>query len=125
MEKLDAMIQDALSAEDREILAATEELGFFSLAFGLFRGKAAWVNWIVMLAQGAFFVVAVWCAVRFFAATDVLLALKWGISGAVLLLAALSMKLSLMVPMQANRLMREIKRVELMLAVRADAPGGP
>ena len=124
MEKIDAMIREALEARDGDIWAETEEQGYFALAFGLFRGKSAWINWVIMLAQGAIFVSAVWCTVRFFAATDVLLALKWGISSAVLLLAALSMKLSLIVPMQANRLMREIKRVELMLAVRADAAGG-
>jgi len=118
MEKLDEMIKQALEAEDREILAETEELGYFAAAFGLFRGKTAWVNWVIMLAQAIIFVAGVWSAVAFFAATDVLLALKWGISSAVLILAALTMKMSLMIPMQADRVIRELKRVELLLARR-------
>ncbi|MFV2038102.1 MAG: DUF6768 family protein [Paracoccaceae bacterium] len=122
MEKIDAMIKEALEAEDSSIWAETEELGYFASAFGLFRGKAAWVNWVIMLAQGGLFLVAVWFAVEFFAATDVVAALKWGISGAVLMLTAFSMKMSLMIPMQTNRVIRELKRVELMLAVRAEKP---
>jgi len=120
MDKLDAMIKEALEAEDQTIWAETEELGYFAAAFGLFRGKTAWVNWVVMLVQAVLFFVAVWCAMNFFAATDVLLALKWGISGSVLLLTALTMKMSLMIPMQANRIVREIKRVELLLASRSE-----
>ena len=122
MDKLDAMIKEALEAEDQTIWAETEELGYFAAAFGLFRGKAAWVNWVIMVVQALLFFGGVWCAVNFFGAGDVLAALKWGISGAVLLLTALTMKMSLMIPMQANRIIREIKRVELILASRGERP---
>jgi len=118
MDKLDTMIKEALETEDNTIWAETEELGYFASAFGLFRGKSAWVNWVIMFVQAILFFVAIWCAVKFFAATDVLLALKWGISGAVLMPTALTMKMSLMIPMQANRVIREIKRIELMLVSR-------
>jgi len=120
MDKLDEMIKEALEAEDQTLWAETEELGYFAAAFGLFRGKTAWVNWLVMLVQMMMFFVAVWCAIRFFGATDVLIAVKWGISSAVLLLAALTMKMSLMIPMQGNRVIREIRRFELILASRGE-----
>ena len=118
MGKLDTLIAEALADEDRQIVAETEELGYFAASLGLFRGKTAWVNWVIMVVQLALFLVGVWCAVRFFAATDALMALKWGISGAVLLLMASSMKMSLMIPMQVNRVIRELKRVELMITAR-------
>ena len=120
MDKLDKMIEEALKAEDREIWEKTGELGYFAQAFGIFRGPQGWVAWVVMVVQGAMFVAGVWCAVEFFAATDVLLALKWGLSGVVLILAAAMMKLSLMPVMQADRMIREIKRIELMLVVRGE-----
>ena len=118
MEKLDQMIEEALEAEDREIFAQTGELGWFTLGLGLFRGKLGWVNWVVMIVQTAMFFAAVWCGFQFFGATDVLVAVKWGISGGVLALAALAMKLSMMPQIQADRVIREVKRVELMLARR-------
>ena len=118
MEKLDAMIKEALEAGDRDIWAATEELGWFALGLKQFRGKLGWITWVIMVVQSVMFLAAVWCGVRFFGATDVLLAVKYGISGTVLALSGLSMKLSLMPQIQADRVIRELKRVELMLVAR-------
>lgn len=118
MDKLDKLIEQSLNDEDRQILADTAELGYFELGFRQFRGKLGWVTWVVMIVQATMFLVGVWCAVRFFGSGDVLLALKWGLSSAVLMLAATALKLSLVPQMQADRILRELKRVELMLANR-------
>ena len=115
MSKLDRLIEEALRDEDRAILEATKEQGWFELGLGQFRGKLGWVTWVIMLVQTALFIAGVWCAVQFFNANEVLLALKWGLSGAVLLLSAMQLKLSLMPQIQAERILRELKRVELML----------
>ncbi len=119
MSKLDRLIEEALRDQDRAILEATKEQGYFALALGQFSGKLGWVTWVIMLVQTAMFIAGAWCAVQFFATTDMLAALKWGLSGAVLLLMAIQLKLSLMPQMQADRILRELKRVELML-VRKD-----
>ena len=118
MTKLDDMIKEALAQEDRQILAETEELGWFALSRAQFTGKLGWVTWVIMIVQSAMFIGGVWCAVQFFAAAEVLVALKWGLPGAVLMLGATVLKLSLMPQMQADRIIREIKRVELLLATR-------
>lgn len=120
MTKLDDWIKDALSEEERDILRETEELGWFALGVNQFRGKLGWVTWSVMLTQGIIFLVGLWCAWHFFGATETVPALKWGLSAAVLVLTATILKLSLMPQMQADRIMREIKRLELMIAVRRD-----
>ena len=70
------------------------------------------------MVQTVMFVAGAWCTVKFFQTTDVLLALKWGLSASVLWLMATQLKLSLTPQMQADRVIREIKRVELMLAAR-------
>ena len=119
MRKLDKLIEEALRDEDRARLEATKEQGWFELALGQFRGKLGWVTWVIMLVQTALFIAGVWCAVQFFAAINVLSALKWGLSGAVLLLMGIQLKLSLMPQIQADRILRELKRVELIL-VRKD-----
>ena len=120
MDKLDEMIREALEGEDRRILEETEEQGFFALAMGIFSGKSSWANWMVMIAQTVIFLVSVWCIIEFFKAQDVLLALKWGLTGAVLFLTAGVLKMSLMPVMQGNRIIRELKRVELLLARASD-----
>jgi len=118
MSKLDDLIRDALDAKDQGILDKTGELGYFQLSLNLFKGKLGWVSWLIMIVQTALFLVGVWCAFKFFAATDMLLALKWGLSSATLIIVASALKFSLMPQMQADRIMREIKRVELLLASR-------
>ena len=116
MSKLDRLIEDALKGTDRDILNETEQLGFFELGLSQFSGKLGWVTWLLMIIQTAMFVAAVWCGVEFFSATDVLPALRWGLSAATLALMATQIKLSLTPQMQADRVIRELKRVELMLA---------
>lgn len=118
MDKLDKLIEQSLNDEDRQIMADTAELGYFELGLNQFRGKLGWVTWVVMIVQATMFVIGVWCAVHFFGANDVLLALKWGLSSAVLLLAATVLKMSIMPQLQADRILRQLKRVELMLANR-------
>ena len=113
--RLDRLIEEALSAEDRRLFQSTRELGWFELGLSQFRGRLGWVTWVIMVVQVAMFLLAVWCGVNFFAATEVLPALKWGLSGATLAVMATQLKLSLMPQMQADRVIRELKRLELML----------
>ncbi len=119
MPSIDELIKEALSERESEIIKSTRELGYFSLAFGLFRGKLGWLNWLIMLGQWGLFVLGVWAAWRFFAAVELLEAIKWGLSAAVLILMAGMMKMSLMPQIQADRVLREIKRLELLILHRA------
>lgn len=121
MKKLDDMIEEALSAEDRAIWEEGRDPGYFRTAFSMFGGAQGWVVWVVMVVQAALFLVGVYCAWRGLAAEEVLGAVKWGLSGATLILMATTLKLSLMPQMQAERILRELKRLELM-AARNKAP---
>jgi len=118
MSKLDDLIRDALDEKDQAILDKTEELGYFQLGLSQFGGKLGWVTWVIMIVQATLFLIGVWCAFKFFAATDLLLALKWGLTSATLIIVASALKFSLMPQMQADRVIRELKRVELLLASR-------
>jgi len=117
MRDLDAMIDEALAAEERDLLRAIgEEPGYLAQATSMFGGRTGWVNVVVMVTQTIAFLIAVWAAVRFFAATDVLDALHWGLPAATLMVMALVLKTSLRPVMEANRVIREVKRLELQLA---------
>lgn len=115
MDRLEQSLDQAANPTQRQILADSKELGYFALALSLFRGRLAWITWVVMLVQGALAIGSFWCAWQFFHATDTLTALQWGLPGAVLILMATSLKLSLMSQMQAERVLRELRRVELLL----------
>jgi uncharacterized protein DUF6768 len=50
----------------------------------------------------------------------VLTALKWGLPSVVLLLVVSSIKNSIMAQMQADRILRELKRAELLIISQAE-----
>jgi hypothetical protein len=117
MRDLDQMIDEALDAEERDLLRSIgEEPGFFAQAFGLFGGAAGWVNLLLMVVQGALFVAGAWAAWNFFQAAEALAALRWGLPAAVLLITALIIKMAMWPTLQTNRVIRELKRLELQLA---------
>ncbi|MEM8541237.1 MAG: DUF6768 family protein [Pseudomonadota bacterium] len=116
MTKLDDLIEEALSVEDRDILDATAEQGWFELGLSQFSGRLGWVTWLIMVLQVTMFLIGFWCAYQFYNSSELLPALKWGISGAVMMLMGIIVKMSLVPQMQADRILRELKRLELILA---------
>lgn len=123
MNRIDEMIGQALSDEDRELLARHGEPGYFAQAFGLFRGPMAWVMWLVYVVGIACFAVAMYALWRMSTTTDVLAAVRWGVAATVLVQSTLLAKGYLGLRMESNRLLREIKRVELQVAL-ARTPDG-
>jgi len=119
MPSIDDLIKEALSDQEAEIMKSTEELGYFALAVGMFTGRLGWVSWVIMLVQTAMFFIGAWAAWQFFLAEETLAALKWGLSAAVVLIMATQMKMSFMPQLQADRVLRELKRVELLILHRA------
>lgn len=115
MDKLDHMIAEALRDEDRALVEALEEPGFYELVFSTFRGPQGWVSMVLMAVQTVMFLAAIWAGWHFYSATDLLAALKWGLSAATLMILATLLKTMLMPQMQANRVLRALRRVELMI----------
>ena len=117
MRNLDQMIGEALDAEERDLLRSIgEEPGFFTQAVGIFGGPTGWVNAVMMGAQIFLFLGGAWAAWHFFEAAEPAQQLRWGLPAAVLLIVATIMKMALLPRMESNRLMRELKRIELQLA---------
>ncbi|WP_295693191.1 DUF6768 family protein [uncultured Maricaulis sp.] len=120
-EDLDRLILEALDEDDRGILAELgEEPGYFAQAFGLFSGKLAWVMWIAYIVNIIGAGLAIWAAWKMFQTTDPVMTMRWGIAILVAVNVGLFMKGGLGLQMQNNRILRELKRVELQLA-RAQA----
>lgn len=121
MDKTERLIEQALSAEDRELLARHGEPGYFSQAFGLFRGTLGWVVWLAYLtglAAFAGFAFAFW---QTWTASDALEAVRWGVLALLLFQYTAMIKGFLGSHMEANRTLRELKRVELQLSLLRDA----
>lgn len=117
MNKLDEMIGRALTDEDRELLSRHGEPGYVAQALGIFRGPMAWALWVAYVTGALAFIGGAYALWQMVATTDLLAAVKWGV-GAVLLFQMATLTKSFMGShMQANRMLRELKRLELQVSL--------
>lgn len=123
MDKIDDLIGRALTEEDRALLASHGEPGYLAQAFGLFRGPMAWVMWLVNIASGVAFLAGVYAIWRMFGTTDPLVAVKWGVASLFLFQVTTMCKTLMGNRLEANRLLRELKRVELQVSLLRDRTG--
>ena len=65
-------------------------------------------------------IAGVWAAWHFFQAGDPVSQLRWGLPAATLLILATILKMALLPRMETNHIIRELKRLELQLALKRD-----
>ena len=123
MGKNDELISAALAAEDRELLASHAEPGYFAQATGMFRGRLGWVIWFTYLVGVAAFAVSMYALWQLWQVQDPLAAIRWGVLALLFFQGTVIMKLFLGSHMEANRMLREIKRVELQVAMLRGSAG--
>ena len=88
----------------------------FALLVGMFGAGVQWTVRFMLFGQAVIFIAGAWAAWNFFQADDPVTQLRWGLPAAVLLLGSLAVKLAIGPPVFHNRVMRELKRIELQLA---------
>ena len=117
MNKIDELIGQALTEEDRALLARHAEPGYLSQAVGIFRGPMASVMWLVNIVAGLAFLAGLYAVWQMVAATDTLVAVKWGVGSLFLFQVTTLCKTFMGNHMQTNRVLRELKRVELQVSM--------
>ncbi|MCK7594832.1 DUF6768 family protein [Pseudomarimonas salicorniae] len=117
MDKHDDIIRSALDAEDRALLAAHAEPGYFAQAIGLFRGRLGWTIWISYLGGLLAFAGSMYGLWQVWHLEDPAAMLRWGVLSVLLFQFSSVAKGYLANHLEANRTLREIKRVELQIAL--------
>jgi hypothetical protein len=120
MNDLDQKIQAALRRADAgDTLAGEPNLA--EEVITAFRGRHRWLSTLMVVVNLVFFAGVIWSAVRFLGAGTVQAQMQWGALAFVLLVAVTSIKLWFWLELHTNRVLRELKRVELLLVTRAPA----
>jgi hypothetical protein len=124
---LDRLIRDALSQEEAELFDRLGEPSLPELLTDTFSGRRSWLMWLTGAITAIFFGLFIYCAVRFYGASDVPGMLRWGGAALFCMLAVMANKTWSWMEMQRVALSREIKRLELavahLAAVRKDTEG--
>lgn len=116
MNRLDRAIEEALDAEDRALLSQYGEKGLFGEVGELFTGKMAGWNVIHFVVQLALFAGALYAGRLFFTVEDLVPMIRYGMVTLGVFVAMGVVKIMQWQQVQANRVIREVKRVELQIA---------
>lgn len=117
MNDLDKKIQAALRGSP-----GADELGhepnIAEELVATFRGRRRWLNGIAFGWTLVLFLVAVWAGCEFFQADAMRDQLRWGGLTLLAALAVAMVKIYFWLELHTNRVLREVKRVELLLLKR-------
>jgi hypothetical protein len=117
MNDIDQKIQAALRREQAGNMPAGEP-NLAEEVIIAFRGRHRWFSALAMVLNLFFFAGAVWAAARFIGTDSVPAQLQWGALTFLFLLIVMFIKLWFWLEMHTNRVLRELKRVELLLVTR-------
>jgi uncharacterized protein DUF6768 len=124
MDDIDRKIEEALSEEDRSLMNEFGEQGMFALLFSVYRGPQAWIvsltTFVMLIMVGGGFY-SLWKLVGVWGSPD---AVIWGATVFVLMMMVSFIKVWFWIRMESNRVIREVKRLELQIArLQANAGG--
>lgn len=116
MEEIDKLIKETLTKEESKFYEDLDEQNMFESVLGLFQGKNKWILILMNFMTLVFFSLFVYCTVQFFNTETTNELIKWGIGGLVFLFGVSMLKVFAWMQMDKNALLREIKRLELLIS---------
>jgi hypothetical protein len=117
MSKLDDAIHAALTEEDKEFLARFDkEPNTFEQMAGVFRGPLAWIYIAFIITAVVLAPLGIFSVIKFLGATEVRPLLHWGAAVFAILIVLSVVRLVFFMQINTNRILREMKRLELQMA---------
>jgi hypothetical protein len=116
MEDIDKLIKETLTEEEAKFYDGLEEEGLFGMVRSLFRGKLKWIISLMIFINFIVLGFCIYAIVQFFEATEVTELIKWAAATFVGMMMISMLKLFSWMQMNKNALMREIKRLELLVS---------
>jgi uncharacterized membrane protein (DUF485 family) len=113
---VDQLIREALQVEDIEGFDQLGEPGLPDMVTEVFRGRLWWAGALFMFMILVMFILSIVCAVRFLGADEVPDMLRWGAGFFLCVVAVIGGKIWYWMQLQQLAVLREVKRVELLVA---------
>ncbi|MEQ8926259.1 MAG: DUF6768 family protein [Fulvivirga sp.] len=115
-EQIDKIIHEALSKEEAEYYDQLGEQSLLDMSLGVFQGRNKNIYILTLIVSFIIFGVFVYCAFQFFNASEIKEMLIYGGIALWSIISVMAVKLWHWMEMHTNRLIREIKRLELQIA---------
>jgi hypothetical protein len=125
MSEVDKAIRGALSKEDAEFLARLdEEPGSLAQVAGISQGPLNWIYVLLLIAAIVVGVAGVYAVWQFALSTELRPLLYWGAGAGFCLVVLAVVRIVFFMQLNTNRVLREIKRLELQVALLAARTNG-
>ena len=115
IEEIDQLIKETLSEEESNFYDNLEEQNIFQMVLGLFKGKNKWIMFLMNFMTLVFFSLFIYCIIQFFNVDETKELIKWATGTIIFLLGVSMLKIFAWMQMDKNALLREIKRLELLI----------
>jgi hypothetical protein len=116
MEDIDKLIRETLTKEEAKFYDDLNEEGLFDMVRSLFKGKLQWIIRLMVFINVLILGFCVYAIIQFFEATEVADMIKWASATFIGMMMVSMLKLFSWMQMNKNTLMREIKRLELLIS---------
>lgn len=116
-EEIDQLIRKALTEEEAKFYEQLDEQNLQQMVSGLFSGKNKWITVLSFIIMPLLFAGAIYCAFQFAQASEIKDMMIWCTATFFLLIATGFIKLYHFMQMDKNAIIREVKRMELQVAV--------
>ena len=115
IEEIDQLIKETLTQEESKFYDNLEEQNILQMVLGLFKGKNKWIMFLMNFMTLVFFSLFIYCIIQFFNAVETKEFIKWATGTLIFLLGVSMLKIFAWMQMDKNALLREIKRLELLI----------
>ncbi len=119
-EQIDQIIHEALSKEEAEFYDQLGEQSLLEMSLGVFQGKNKVIYILTTIMAFVWFVGFIFCVVRFIEAETTRELITYAAAGFWCILSVTAIKLWHWMQMNTNRILREMKRLELQIAAVAE-----
>ncbi|ARV14621.1 DUF6768 family protein [Polaribacter sp. SA4-12] len=115
IEEIDQLIKETLTQEESKFYDGLEEQDLFASVKGLFNGKLKWMISLLFFVNFIILGFLIYSMMQFFEATTTFELIKWAAASFLCILMMSMLKLFSWMQMNKNALLREIKRLELLM----------
>ena len=122
-EEIEALIRETLNDQEVVFYDSLGEQNLFEMVAGLFKTKLRWLIILMNCVQIISFGLFIYCGIHFLEAEESNELITWGVGGFLFLIIATFIKLFSWMQMDKNAILRQMKRLELQIALVANKQG--
>ena len=115
-EEIDKLIKETLTQEEAKFYNNLDEEGLFASVKRMFKGKFKWIILIMVLVNFVILGFFIYSIIQFFEAEEIKEIIKWSAASFICILIMSMLKLFSWMQMNKNAMLREMKRLEVLIA---------